>query len=204
MGIEIVKVRAKITIGATLTVVTPYIQSFNVRKARGTPSTFDASLKIPKNSFTSSNIGGDVVIQAGKNGSLKKIFTGILKKATFSPCWADPGYIFFNISGVDAMSLLQGKKYTRRCRGSLTAWVSIDSVVRAGLRTGKLNYVDDGITFDSGVDYKQMGESANLADDIVKHVAKAPSTGVETNIVVIAEHLPKTEGDSGTAPDDVS
>jgi len=190
MSIDIIKVRAKITIGGTnLTVETPYIQSFNVRKSRGTPSTFDASLKVPKDDLSSSNIGGLVEISAGTLGNLKTIFTGILKKATFNPCWSDPGFIFFNISGIDNMSLLQGKKYTRRCRASKSAWVSIDSVVRAGLRTGKLNYIDDGISFNSGTDYKEM-PSAEKVDDIVNHVAKAPNVGMETTQVVNFELLP--------------
>ena len=45
MAIERVKVRARIDIGG-LSVSTPFVQSFNVRKQRGQISTFDASLKV--------------------------------------------------------------------------------------------------------------------------------------------------------------
>ena len=58
MAIELVKIRAVITIGNSLTVETPFIQSFNVRKSRGQISTFDASLKVEYDQVTGSSIGG--------------------------------------------------------------------------------------------------------------------------------------------------
>jgi len=135
MTIQLVPIRATITIGA-LTVSTPYIQSFNVRKTRGQISSFDASLKVDHGAITGSNMGGFVTISAGSSGQ-SKIYTGILKKSTVSPCWDDPGYVLLNISGTDVLSHLQGKKYTRRCRATKSTWISIDSVTREGLRDGK-------------------------------------------------------------------
>ena len=135
MGITLVPIRATITIGG-LSISTPFIQSFNVRKTRGQLSTFDASLKIDHTALTASNIGGFVTISAG-SASEHKIYTGILKKSTVSPCWDDPGYVLLNISGTDILSHLQGKKYTRRCRATNSTWISIESVTREGLRDGK-------------------------------------------------------------------
>lgn len=136
MSIELVKIRAEVSIGG-LTVRTPYIQSFNVRKSRGQLSTFDASLKVAHDEISGSNSGGAVTIKAGGNGNMTTIYTGILKKSTISPCWDDPGYVILNISGVDVLSKLEGKKYTRRCRASNSSWVTINSVTREGLRSGK-------------------------------------------------------------------
>ena len=131
MGIDLVPIRATIELGG-LTVKTPFIQSFNVRKTRGQLSTFDATLKVNHSQITSSNVGGFVTISAGSSGQ-RKIYTGILKKSTVSPCWDDPGYVLLNISGTDVLSHLQGKKYTRRCRATKSTWISIDSVSREGL-----------------------------------------------------------------------
>jgi hypothetical protein len=138
MSIELVKVRAEISVG-TLTVVTPFIQSFNVQKTRGQVSTFSAQLKVDSDQLSGTNVGGLVSISAGANGTMNKIYTGILKKSTITPCWDDPGYVMWNISGEDCLSLLNGKKYTRRCRATKYSWVAINSVVREGLRDGKFD-----------------------------------------------------------------
>lgn len=138
MSIELVKVRAEISVG-TLTVETPFVQSFNVQKTRGQMSTFSAQLKVDSDQLSGTNVGGLVSIKAGANGTMNKIYTGILKKSTITPCWDDPGYVMWNISGEDCLSLLNGKKYTRRCRATKYSWVAINSVVREGLRDGKFD-----------------------------------------------------------------
>lgn len=153
--IELVKIRAKIQIGNNLEVETPYIQSFNVRKARGESSTFDASLKVKHEHIEKSSLNGEVLIHAGRDVP-KLIFTGIVKKASISPCWDDPGYVFMNISGADASSLLQGKKFTRRCRATKGTWVSIESVARPGLRDGKFAYDLNTVQLDSGMAHNQI------------------------------------------------
>jgi hypothetical protein len=45
-----------------------------------------------------------------------------------------------SISGADKLSLLQGKKFTRRCRSTASSWASITGVVRNGLKSGKFAY----------------------------------------------------------------
>jgi len=160
MTIELVPIRAVIKIG-DLEVRTPFVQSFNVRKTRGQLSTFDATLKVDHSQISSSNIGGFVTISAGSN-RIRKIYTGILKKSTVSPCWDDPGYVLLNISGTDILSHLQGKKYTRRCRATKSTWISIDSVTREGLRDGKFKK-----------DY-QVLESLPTSIEKAKEVIKTP------------------------------
>jgi hypothetical protein len=149
MAIQQVKCRAEVNVGG-ITVVTPYVQSFNVRRQRGQVSTFDASLKIP--SGTAGNLaGGDVVIRAGEGRASNIIFTGVCRSAKVSPCFDDPHYVILSVSGADKLSLLQGKKFTRRCRSSISSWASITGLVRAGLKSGKFAYntesrfkIDDG------------------------------------------------------------
>jgi len=149
MAITRVKCRATVSVGG-LSASTPFVQSFNVRRQRGQVSTFDASLKVPAGS-ASGLAGGDVVIRAGEGSASNTIFTGICRTAKVSPCFDDPYYVILSISGADKLSLLQGKKFTRRCRSTNSAWASITSIVRSGLKSGKFAYnteanfkIDDG------------------------------------------------------------
>lgn len=137
MSIEMVKIRAKISIGY-FSVETPFILSFNVRKARGQVSTFDASIKVLAG--TSNLVGGPIEIEAGTEGNEKLIFTGTVKKATISPCYDDPQYVIINTNGEDILGFLVGKKFTRRCKASKSSWVSITGVTRKGLKSGKFTY----------------------------------------------------------------
>ena len=136
MSIDMVKIRAKVSIG-NLSVVTPYILSFNVTKTRGAVSTFSASLKVKSFSFNSTLSGKPVEISAGEGSPSNLIFTGMVKKATVTPCWDDPSYVILNISGEDALAYLRGKKYTRRCRSTQSSWTTITGVTRKGLKSGK-------------------------------------------------------------------
>lgn len=149
MAITRVKCRATVSVGG-ISCSTPYVQSFNVRRQRGQVSTFDASLKIPAG--TAGNLaGGDVVIRAGEGSASNTIFTGMCRSAKISPCFDDPYYVILSVSGADKLSLLQGKKFTRRCRSTASAWASITGLVRPGLKSGKFAYnteanfeIDDG------------------------------------------------------------
>jgi len=136
MAIDMVKVRAKIRIGS-LSVVTPYILSFNVSKTRGAVSTFSASLKVSESSINNNLSGSSIQISAGEGSPRNLIFTGMVKKATIAPCWDDPSYVLLNISGEDQLSYLRGKKYTRRCRATKSSWVNITGVTRKGLKSSK-------------------------------------------------------------------
>jgi len=195
-NIEKVEVRAEITIG-NLVVKTPYIQSFNVRKARGQASTFDASLKVEYDSLNTSGVGGDVTIEAGRDTSIKKIFTGVIKKATINPCWNDPGFVFLNINGTDALGMLQGKKYSRRCRATKGVWVSIDSATRDGLRDGKFAYETDTVVVDSASAHDQINEISETKQQ-GKNIGKSPKTPAQ--LPVITEISIDTLEGTGVAP----
>jgi len=139
MSIEMVRIRATITIGS-LVVSTPYIQSFNVSKSRESFSTFTASIKVSHEDVSGAITGDSVVIAAGVRNSLDTIFTGMVKQASTQACLEDPNYVILNISGSDILSFLNGKKYTRRCRGTASTWVAIKSVDRAGFKSSKFIY----------------------------------------------------------------
>ena len=145
MSITMVKVRAKITIGG-LVVETPYIQSFNVSVVRGQISTFSAQFKVPYNEVRGNIVGQDITIDAGRGSPSNRIFAGLVKRAKISPVFDDPDYVLMSVSGEDIISLLNGKKYTRRCRATTATWVTIDNVVRKGLRTGKFKALRSSAT----------------------------------------------------------
>lgn len=143
MGITTVPIRATVTIGS-LSVSTPFVLSFTVRKARGQINTFDASLKVGHDKISGPVSGGSVSIKAGSKGKINQIFTGIVRNAKMTPCWDDPNYVILSISGNDTLSLLQGKKYTRRCRASLGQFCVITSA-RRGLKSGKFTYDSENV-----------------------------------------------------------
>jgi hypothetical protein len=185
MSIEMVKCRATVSIGG-VNVSTPYVQSFNVRKQRGQVSTFDASLKVNGTSIGSSLTGGSVVISAGTDGSKKTIFTGICRQAKVSPCFDDPAYVILSISGADALSLLHGKKYTRRCRETLAAWVGITGVVREGLRSGKFAYIHEPTIFTNGGEQQKHVDIYGHIGTGASHTTIRPGSDSETHAVNIA------------------
>ena len=172
MGIQQVKVRAKITIGSGLIVETPYILCFNVNKARGQISTFSASLKVHKNDISHSISGDNIKIYAGSNGATNVVFSGIVKSIQISPCWDDPQYVFMNVSGEDILSILRGKKYTRRSTASNSSWISIDGVTRQGLRSSKFKAqsVNKVETCSADTQHVPAVETLQIPKNVDKHV----------------------------------
>jgi hypothetical protein len=131
VAIERVKCRARVDLG-NLRVETPFVQSFNVRKQRGQVSTFDVSLKVSHDEISGTLTGNNIEIHAGEGSPSELIFTGIVRNAKISPCYDDPKYVLLSVSGADPLSLLAGKKYTRRCRSTRASWTAITGVVRSG------------------------------------------------------------------------
>lgn len=179
MSIQQVKIRARIKIGNSLEVTTPYILNFNVSKVRGQITTFTASLKVLGSDMSYSITGDHIKIYAGTSSTYNSnvIFSGIVKNITVSPCWDDPQYVYLNVSGEDILSVLRGKKYTRRSTASLASWISIDGVARKGLRSGKfkaqvVNKLDIG-----HVDFQHEGpvETINLIN--LKNTAQLAKEG---------------------------
>lgn len=142
MAIRTVKIRSEITIG-DLIVRTPYVLSFSVNRQRGSISTFSAKLKVSHSTVNGPISGSEIKIKAGIEGDLKLIFTGIVENMQITPVFDDPSYVNLNLSGSDVLKLLNGKKFTRRCRSTKSTWVSIEGVVREGLKSGKFKYVKD-------------------------------------------------------------
>jgi len=136
--IERVKVRAHV-VGGGISASTPNVLSFNVRKTRGQPTSFNCSVKVPQTSGHS--IRGTLRIYAGSGGAGNLIITGIITKATVSPCFDDPSYVIVNIAGSDVLKELQYKKYTRRQSAGLSAWCEITSVTRKHLKSSKFKYM---------------------------------------------------------------
>lgn len=187
--ITMVKVRARISLGAgaggvvaetpgpdlTAGTVDGMILSFNVHKERGKSSTFSASLKVKYNVLSGNTIG-DVHIEAGtEDGGLNTIFRGIVKNAKVSPCHDDPSYVLISVSGSDVLSKLEGMKFTRRRRGTRVSWVSIDSVVRGGLRSGKFKYkTADSVDVMHATDDEKPTtmRAASLQENFAQHPAQ--------------------------------
>ena len=130
--VERIKIRAEIIFNG-ISVVTPNIMSFNVRKARGQSSaSFSASLKIPHDQLNSSSVGrtANVVIRAGEEGQLKTIFTGYVYKMSLNPSRTDSSYAIVNVSGKDVLSTMEGQNVTRRVPAQqLAKWGSITSLL---------------------------------------------------------------------------
>lgn len=137
MSIEMVKIRAKVTVGNALTIQTPHVVRFNVNKTRGVPSTFSASLRVESGQIAGSISGDSIKIWAGRNSPGNLVFSGIVKKVTIQPNFEDPNYVILTLEGADILSMYIGKKYTKRTDASISSWVSINSVTRPGLRSGK-------------------------------------------------------------------
>lgn len=172
MAIDMVKIRARITIG-NLVVETPYIQSFNVNLSRGQISTFSASIKVPSDDVLGNIVGDAIVIKAGRNSPSSTVFSGVVKRARISPVFDDPSFVMINLDGEDILSLLNGKKYTRRCRATTASWVTIDNVTRKGLRTGKFKVQKSYVTTIVGTNYFDN-------DDNTGKVETPPTTSFES------------------------
>lgn len=172
---ELTKIYATVDLGGA-SATTPYVQSFTINKSRGQPSTFSASIKVR----SSSSPGG--VCRIYSSGTL--IYTGIVKKVSCSPCWDSPGYVIMNVSGSDILSLLQGKKYTRRIKAARGSWVSINNVVRPRFETGKFEPVV-GTLYTGGSPGFSGGSTPNSSRSIIAHLPKVSTS--PNNISTIVE-----------------
>ena len=146
MSISQVPVRAVVNVGGS-SISTPYVLSFNVHRRRGSPASFDASVKVSGSIGGGGLAGGGISISAG-SGSVSTIFTGIVKGAKITPCWDDPSYVIVTLTGEDALSIIKGKKYTRRCIGTKSSFCLITGVVRPGLKSGKFAAMTGGESFE--------------------------------------------------------
>jgi len=130
--IDRIKIRAEVMF-CGISVTTPNILSFNVRRSRGQASaSFSASLKVPHYELNSTNTGRDanVIIRAGEGSPSNIIFTGYVYKININPSRTDSSYAIVNISGKDILSVIEGQNITRRVPAKqLAKWGSITSVL---------------------------------------------------------------------------
>ena len=197
MGISQVPIRAIVEVGGKA-IKTPYVLSFNVHRRRGSPASFTASVKV-KDGLGSGQggVGGGITISAGSGGT-PLIFTGIVRGAKITPCWDDPSYVIVSLSGDDTLSLLKGKKYTRRCRGTKSSFCIITDVVRSGLKSGKFATTGASFELEPGNTNTEIpsvshGSNASL-DGIV--VADAEGADLKNNLgakITISLIAPKKE-----------
>jgi len=204
MGIDRVKIGASVEIGS-LRVRTPYIQSFNVTRSRGQVSSFNASLKVSSYQASGRIVGDSVEIYAGTSsgggtrGSSRQIFSGICKKATVTPCFDDPYYVILNISGNDILSVLQGKKYTRRSSHQKTSWITIEGVSRKGLKSGKFKYKKEEVMIVTDSEIEEataLQKSISLTDTSSPHLkaARVPGGGQGTVVEGLTVSILAPEG----------
>ena len=191
--IEMVKIRAKISIG-TLSVETPFIQSFNVSKTRGQSSTFSASIKIHGDD-NSSLVGDQVEIYAGTKLGITKIFSGMVKKASITPCWDDPSYVIINMTGTDVLSLLEGKQFTRRCKATKASWVTIQSVARRGLKSGKFKYKKEDVLMMTSAGIEESTELVKTIAPVMSNVDSLSKNTERPKIVPIKISLNQNVND---------
>ena len=132
VSIDRVKIRAEVIFNR-ISVVTPYILSFNVRKSRGQPSaSFSASLKVPHSRLNNVKVGreANVVIKAGEGSANKTIFTGYVYRMSINPSRTDSSFAIVNISGKDMLSVMEGQNITRRVPAQqLAKWGSITGII---------------------------------------------------------------------------
>ena len=132
VSIDRIKIRAEVLFNG-ISVVTPNILSFNVRKSRGQPSaTFSASLRVPHDKFTSTTVGqnANVVIKAGEDTPGSPIFTGYVYRISINPSRTDSSVVIVNIAGKDVMSVMEGQNITRRVPAQqLAKWGSITGII---------------------------------------------------------------------------
>jgi hypothetical protein len=154
------------------------------------------SLRVKKGQagFVSST-GGVITIDAGANGANHRVFYGFIKSVTISPCREYPSFVIMNITGVDVLSKLEGKKFTRRCRYAHGTWVSITGVVREGLRSGKLLYVPNEPYLDFN------GGKLNKQDTLSKTRGTSQPTAFEKMTTNSTELVPMLVGAYTVSPD---
>lgn len=135
-------IRAEVKLGNYLIVRTPYVLSFNIKRARGQMcATFSASLKVDYEEFAASRdlLADRIIIKAGTGTgftNLPILFTGKIYKCVINPVRTDASKVILNISGKDVLSIMENQKINRRLKmyrdGSTPPqrWGIINNVVK--------------------------------------------------------------------------
>lgn len=170
LGIRTEKIRATIDLSNVI-IKTPYVKAFNVDKDRQRlATTFSATVEILA---SSSFIPADIVISAGLKDAEQKIFTGMIKSITTSPSFDKAGYFVLSLSGVDRMSELEGRTFSRRLKSDgFSTFVSIDG--------GSSNRPTRGVSIDKKIwggqhTYTSPSPSPSMSEH--SKVTKMPKRG---------------------------
>lgn len=171
VGIRNEPVRAKIVLSG-YTVETPYVKSYSIERGRGKlVATFSASVEVP---VTATFVAGsNLEIWAGLKDNLTKRFTGEIRTITTQPHFSKAGYFVINMSGVDAMGVLENKTFSRRLRSDgFSLWVSIDS--------GPTNRPTRGVSIDKTIrngSHQVTSSSPKLTSTEHSKLIKMPKRG---------------------------
>jgi hypothetical protein len=140
-NITLERIRARVSFGSPEDVSspkfeTPDVKSFTVTKGRGNLSAqFSASIEIPSDFAIPA--GEDIVIEAGTEGNLRRIFTGRVLSVTVNPSFEDASSYVVNLSGQDRFYELEGKNISRRQRArGLSSFAAITSVTSKAPQKG--------------------------------------------------------------------
>jgi hypothetical protein len=132
-NITLERIRARVSFGSPDDVSspkfeTPDVKSFTVSKSRGNLSSqFSASIEIPSDFAIPA--GEDIVIEAGTEGNMRRIFTGRVLSVTVNPSFEDASSYVVNMSGQDRFYELEGKNISRRQRArGLSSFAAIASI----------------------------------------------------------------------------
>ena len=177
MVLSTVAVRARIILG-NLSVSTPFVLSFSVKKERNQKSTFNASLKIISSDLN--NLGGsDVEIYAGTSDNMNKIFTGFILQSDPTPCWEDPKYVILNIIGADILYRLEQEKYTRLQESSKSKWALITGINRPAPKGSQFKLVNHELLKPTDGDHTTDDQKNNAFQktDLENSASIAPSSG---------------------------
>jgi hypothetical protein len=140
-NITLERIRARISFGSpsdpsSAQFETPDVKSFTVTKSRGTlASQFSASIEIP--SSFAIPAGEDLVIEAGTDGNLRRLFTGRILTVTVNPSFENAASYIVNLSGQDKFFDLEGKNVSRRQRSrALSSFAAITSITAKSPQKG--------------------------------------------------------------------
>jgi hypothetical protein len=111
---------------------------------------------------------------------MSKIFTGIVRAAKITPCWDDPSYVNVTLSGDDTLSLLNGKKYSRRCRGTKATFCIITDVTRSGLKSGKFaTLTGESFELEPGKTNTEMAQTSQGINSSIRGLKVAETGGAD-------------------------
>lgn len=140
-NITLEKIRARISFGSpsdpsSAQFETPYVKSFTITRSRSNLSAqFSASIEIPSDFAIPA--GEDIVIEAGTEGNLRRLFTGRVLSVTVNPSFENAARYVINLSGQDRFQELEGKNISRRQRArALSSFATITSITSKAPQKG--------------------------------------------------------------------